>query len=343
MPKSAPFVTPVGRIVWGNPLKPRPKMDQNVSPPVPVLKDGKQVQQWAFGLAIPKAEFNAQVWPQMAAAAAATFGATVPQNFRYKLIDGDGMDTNNPPKPYRDREGYAGHVVLVISTEAFQPPLFKYDPQSRNYMQWTELKTGDYVRANITLEAHQGKAGIRTSVPGMYVNPVGVEFIGYGTEINNGPDAMTMFGGQHVALPPGASATPLAPAGAPIMPGGPPGYAPPAPSFGAPAATPPGYPSQAPAPGYGAAPSPLPGYPPIAPAAAPPGMQPVGYPQPMLGVAPGYPPAAPPTAYPSSVPPLAPAYDWAAGAPGQQPPGVTPAPGQRIVGYNPQTGMPIYG
>ena len=48
--------TPVGRVVWGNPKKSQIKKDQRTKQPI--LKDGKPVEQWAFGVAFTKPEFN---------------------------------------------------------------------------------------------------------------------------------------------------------------------------------------------------------------------------------------------------------------------------------------------
>lgn len=74
---------------------------------------------------------------------------------------------------------------------------------------------------------------------GIYLNPRGMRLIGYGPEIMSGPSYDQMFGGRAVALPSGASATPVgpgtpmpgfSPAGglmptAPGVPAGVPGYA----------------------------------------------------------------------------------------------------------------------
>jgi len=302
------ILTPVGRIVWGNPTKPRPKLDNQTN--APVLKNGVQVMQWAFGLAIPAAEFDAILWPEMYREMATKYPQGAPANFSWKFVDGAAMDTNNPPRPYAEREGYAGHKVLVVSTEAFAPSIFKFNPATGGFDVWSDVKTGDYVRVRLTFDAHTGKANTRGSVPGLYVNPQGIEFIGYGNAIISGPDAATMFGNApRPALPPGASATPLAPAASPGMPpvpgyppqapGAPaaPAYAPPPPAA-APAPTlPPGMPGMPPALPNGAIPAP--GMPPapIAPGAVPP-------------VPPAAAPPVPPTAYPSNP---------AGGYPGVQP------------------------
>ena len=47
------FTLPVARIVWGNPTVAQVRRDTNNQP---ITRDGEQVKQWAFGLALPKAE-----------------------------------------------------------------------------------------------------------------------------------------------------------------------------------------------------------------------------------------------------------------------------------------------
>ena len=216
----ADIITPVGRIVWGNPLNGRPKTDQN-NQPVINAQTGQQVTQWSFGLAIPKAECAA-LFQAMQQEAGTVFPQGAPQNFAWKFKDGDGLDDKGIP--FSNREGYAGCVVLSISTEAFAPRVVRLAAGS--YQQMTEgVKCGDYVRVALGIKAHAGKMGVRGSVPGLYLNPSMIEFIGYGQEIISGPDASTLFGGQAVALPAGASAVPLAPP-QPMPTAGMPGQAP---------------------------------------------------------------------------------------------------------------------
>lgn len=266
-------VTAGGRIVWGNPTNGKPVIDDNTKQPK-LNKNQQPMTEWAFGLAVPKAEFT----PTMTAlqqAAAELFAAGVPTNFSWKLKDGDGVDQNG--LPFNTREGYAGCWIITISTTAFAPRVVRLNNGA--YVDWSEVKTGDYVRASLTLKAHQSQT------PGIYVNPGMIEFLGYGEAIISGPDAQTVFGGVAAVLPPGASAAPLAPAGP--MPGQPvmqPAMAPvagPMPGQPAPVFTPPA-----------AAPMPQPVATTPAPAMAPPGT-----------------PAPLPTAYPSNPAP-APAHDF---------------------------------
>lgn len=206
--------TSVGRIVWGNPGKATTKKDQKGNP---VLKDGKPVDQWAFGLAIPKADFQAVVWPAMAQEAAVGYPQGVPPQFSWKYKDGDtGIDRSG--KPYNLREGYPGCYVLTITTESFAPPIFKLQ-QNGTYVQLTgdQIKTGDYVACALSFKVNVPTD--RTHTPGLYVNPVAIDHVGYGQPIFNGPDAATLFGGTTYQLPPGASAMPVVAAGAPGMPG----------------------------------------------------------------------------------------------------------------------------
>lgn len=231
---STQIVTPVGRIVWGHPCKGQIKKDQNTKQPV--LRDGQQVEQWAFGLAIPKAEFEAQVWPHMQQESMTIFPNGAPSNFSWKYKDGDSVDKNG--KPYSDREGYAGCYVLTISTEAFAPQVFKHENGSYRQMMPEEIKTGDYVAVNLTFVANKPTNAAHT--PGIYVNPNGIVHVGYGQEIvsNGGGDPDELFAGAQFAMPAGASAQPTAPS-API----------PLPAS-APAAQPAGMPAPMPAPAH---------------------------------------------------------------------------------------------
>jgi len=300
---SKEILSPPGRIVWGNPGKARAKTDSKTGQPV--LKDGQPVQQWVFGLAIPKEEFQAHVWPAMAEEIATGFPQGTPPNFSFKYKDGDGVDHKGVP--FSNREGHAGCMILTVATESFAPPIFKLNPQSGQYDQWPaeQIKTGDYVRVSLSMKVNVPTNPTHT--PGIYVNPQGVEFLGYGEEIHNGPDAQGMFGGQAAALPQGASATPLASTQAPGMPIPQPAAAPLAPVQPAAAPLAPVQPAAAPlapVPGQVAMPAPAQNFVPQQPA-------------PLAPVAPVAAPLAPvaPVAAP-----LAPVAPVAAPIPGAMPP-----------------------
>lgn len=194
------FTTCLGRIVWGHPLKPQNKTKDNQ----PVLDDnGQPVKQWAFGVAFPKAEFEAQVWPQFAAEAAKMYPNGAPRNFTYKYKDGDtDLDRNNNPLSAKD--GYAGCYIVSFSTELQPPQCYVY--QNNAYMQIDEssIKTGDYVQVGTNIKVHAGQT------PGLYVNPMTVLLCFEGDAISGGytADPNATFGAAppQVQMPAGARA-----------------------------------------------------------------------------------------------------------------------------------------
>lgn len=276
------ILTPVGRLVWGNPARSSIKKDQKTKQPV--LRDGKPVEQWVFGVAFPKAEFNQQIAPYMQQEASGVYPHGVPAGFSWKFKDGDGVDRQG--KPYRDREGYAGCFVLTVSTEAFAPPIYRNEGGKYRQIDAKEIKTGDYIVMKLNIKANAPTNPSHT--PGLYVNPVGIELVGYGAEIvSQTADPDEMFGGRTYQLPPGAHVAPIAPQTG-VMP-----------PYGAP--MPPAQPAAMP---Y--APPQQPQYAPAQPAAMPYG----GYP---AGVASQPAVAQPVTAYP------APAHDFIHNAGNAQP------------------------
>lgn len=208
--------TGCGRIVWGNPGKSQiKKIQDGPDKGKPVLKDGVPVNQWVFGVAFPKAEF-APIWAAMSQEAATGYPNGTPPRFAWKYQDGDSIDSNG--QPFNKREGYAGCYVLTVSSEAFAPPIYKF--QNGAYVQLTgdQIKPGDFVALALKFVVNVPPSNT-TRTPSLYVNPVAIEHVGYGTEIQNGPDPMALFGGQQRQLPQGASATPIAPAHGVGMPG----------------------------------------------------------------------------------------------------------------------------
>jgi hypothetical protein len=300
---------PVGRIVWGHPTTGRVKLDNNKKP---VLKDGKQVTQWAFGVAIPKADFEAKVWPIWAQEAMKLFpSGQFPPKFAWKYKNGD-TDRDDTGAPLSAREGYAGHYVISVSTEFQAPKLFKTNGAGFEELPSDAIKCGDFVQVNINVANHPANPNAAGSQAGLYVNPRGVLFVAYGQEIVNGPDAATMFqGATPTVLPPGASLTPLAPTTV-QMPGSTPAAAPPPPA------------AQPQMPG---------GMGNVPPAVAPPPPPVVTAP---VAVPPMVPLAAPPmqpTAYPTNPPPpIAPAQSFVSGDPNAA----------QFQGYNPTTGKKIW-
>lgn len=316
-----PYSTGVVRIIWGSAEKHRPKIDQATKRPI-IKPNGQPAMQLAFGIGIPKAEYP-PLWDVMKFEATKLFPTgQFPRDFAWKIIDGDnGMDKNN--KPYRDREGYAGHMVLAVSSELDTAPGIQVlNAQGTGFDVFPPglLKAGHYVRVSLTIDGHMGAS------PGLYINPNLIQFIGYGPEIVNGPDAVEAFGLGRVALPPGASATPVGPSGGPGMPAA------------APAPVPPGYPQPAPAGAPAPVPYAAPTYQPPNPA-APPAPAPTAYPSnPAPAPAPDFTRAAMPPGYPAPAP-AAPAYVPPVPVqPAPPPPGYTPT----FRGFGPDGVTPIW-
>jgi hypothetical protein len=212
--KGTQVLTPVGRIVWGHPIKPSPILEQegpNTGKPK-LDEQGQPKYAYTFGVAFTRAEFEQHIWPAMWAEASKAFPNGVPQGFAWKYKDANAVDKKG--KLYSEREGYAGCMVLTITSNLPNPPAaYVFVPATNSYRQIAanEVKTGDYVRVLTNFKVNVPK-DVRYS-PSLYVNPESVEFVGYGTEISNVPqiNPNAVFGGQQVALPPGASAQPLAP------------------------------------------------------------------------------------------------------------------------------------
>src|SRR5882757_7410955 len=253
------FTAPVGRLVWGHPLKPRAVTDRNTKQPK-LNTQGQPRQAWTFGVAYDKATFQQYIWPVLCQEAATAYPATAqsngqpttPPKFAWKYVDGDGLDDQG--KPYNLREGYAGCYVLTYGTELKAPGLFKWDGTKYNQLPADAIRTGDYVSIGATCKVNVPTD--RTETPSLYINPEGVDFVGYGTEIiaQGGADPMTMFKGQQHQLPAGASATPIGQPGGVGMPGmgmqpGQPQYAP-QPGYAAPASVYAPQPVMQPAPVY---------------------------------------------------------------------------------------------
>lgn len=296
------FLTPVGRMVQGDCFEPQTK-DQQGNPRV--IKTGPNAgqpnPQFYVGVAFRKDDPQ---WPAFWAILDRVARAAWPQffpnpqgpctnpKFAFKVLDGDGYDTQG--RSNATKEGFAGHWVVRFTT-AFPPKCYPVGRYAAHDLitDKTLLRRGYYVRVAGTVKSNENPTN-----PGLFLNFDLVELAGYGPEIVSGPDANAVFGGQPAAaLPPGASATPLAAPPAPAAgpaPGPGPGAYPPAPAPG-PAAYPP-----APAPAPGPAPyvPPAPGPAPMTPPPA------TGYPAPMAGPAPA--PIAPAPAPAPVAPPAAP-------------------------------------
>lgn len=227
MSEATQIVTAVGRVVWGNPLIGRPRIDDETKQPK-LDSNGAPMTEFSFGLAIEKAKC-AELFAAMQTEAAKLFPNGAPPAFAWKFIDGDGMD--NKGRPYAEREGYAGCIVLAIST-SLDSGIQVVKRENGAFVAIDKMQTGDYVRAGLSIKAHNGNPRKANSKPGLYLNPLLVEFAGFGQPIVRGPDAEALFGDQPLELPAGASTVPVVSA---PMPGAP--AAPAMPMAGIPAQT----------------------------------------------------------------------------------------------------------
>lgn len=238
------FLTPVGRMVQGDPFEAQTKDQQGNALTIKSGPNmGQPTQRYFIAVAFRKddAAFPAFYqklvaqaradWPQLFDAA----GNCTHPRFSWKLVDGDGVDDNG--KQNATKEGFAGHWVVKFGS-SFAPRCFHaghYQPheqiQDRNAIQ-----RGYFVRVAGTIEGNGNQ-----QKPGLYVNLSMVELAGVGPIISSGPDASAVFGGAAPVLPAGASplpmhaatpglpqmpGAPLAPAGLPQPPGALPGAAP---------------------------------------------------------------------------------------------------------------------
>ena len=185
------IVTPVGRIVQGSAHRANTTDDQG-NPLVfkSGANKGQPRSEFLIVLAIEKTnpEWPA-FWAQLGAEAQRSFpnGEFNAPTFSWKVKDGDGVDQNG--KPNASKEGFKGCWAVTFKS-SFQVGCWKagmpHDPKA--------IRTGDYVRVLGTVEGNAGGTGAGVSKNGLYLNHNAIEFIGFGQEIQSGPDAKEAFG-----------------------------------------------------------------------------------------------------------------------------------------------------
>lgn len=257
------FTTPVGRIVQGDVFVAQTKDQQgNLRTVKSGPNIGQPAPQFFVAVAIPKlnpsnpAEWNPEwlgfmsmlyraattEWPTMFNAAtpdANVFGilAKPPVNpvFTFKVKDGDGLDRNG--KSNAEKEGFPGHWIVSFASSYAPKVVRPSSPGVWETLTWEPnsgtpcpVKRGYYVRVAGSVTGNDSP-----NTPGLYVNLDMIELVGHGPEIIGGPDAASAFA-TPAALPPGASAIPMAtsgamPAATPPVPGAP--ASPPAPAAAA--------------------------------------------------------------------------------------------------------------
>jgi len=177
---------------------------------------GNPIYEYGFGLAIaktdpatgqPHPEFT-KVWEALHAEAFTLYpSGQLPPTFAMKYKDGDTIDHQG--KPFADREGYAGHIVLACTTR-IPIKYFRFEG-GQNVMVNDGIKCGDYVNVQLNLKSHlakgQGKAGL-------YLNPSACQLIQAGKEIINTPSGDAIFS-QAAPVFQGVVEAPVAPVAMP--------------------------------------------------------------------------------------------------------------------------------
>lgn len=230
-----PILFPVGRMVAGDLYKPN---DKDADGNALIVKNGPNTGQkrveYYLAVAIPKdgrpwweTEWGKLIY--QAGAAAFPQAVSMP-TFAWKIKDGDNADQRmgkggKPAKPYNQREGWAGHWVVSLSS-GFAPKIVTSDGTA-------EITEPGAVKCGYYVQCFGNAAGNGSSTkPGIHINHNGIALSGYGPEITTGVDLASVgFGGAlpagasptpigMTALPPGAMpAAPAAPAGFPGAPG----------------------------------------------------------------------------------------------------------------------------
>ncbi len=207
--------TPVGRLVMGDAYN--PQTTDNEGNPL-VVKSGPNIGQprvnYYMAIAIPKTDTGYDaLWAKIRGVARGSFpnlfdasGNCIQPTFAFKITDGDSQIPNGRGNKPCDREGFPGHWILHFSN-GFAPKCYKYE--NGKHVELTEqvIKRGFYIQIYGTIKSNNS-----VQKPGIYLNVSMVNFVAYGDEIRSGPNADTAFGNTPVALPAGASMTPLAPA-----------------------------------------------------------------------------------------------------------------------------------
>lgn len=211
-------ITPVGRIVQGNPLVGNQVKDDHGA--LVFNQDGTPKLSYYMGLAISKQDPAAQqliakidaearaAWPNLFDPAT---GECRDKKFSIKYFDGDGFDHNG--KAFAEREGMADHWIIRLQSNY---PLRSYDGMAGN-VEITDperIYRGCYAVAAIEVKTN-GATG--TNTRGLYINSQGVQMVGHGERILGGANPDELFGAAGAAIPQGAyvpagmSTTPVAP------------------------------------------------------------------------------------------------------------------------------------
>jgi hypothetical protein len=186
------LTTPVGRLVQGSFFQPN-ETDFYGKP--------RETPQYFAGLAVEK---NNPEWPAfwnaLVTQAQQDFAAKPhllqSQDFAWKVVDGDD------PK-YAAKEGFQGHYVIKCTT-SFAPQVFDNNMPPQPIVNQDQAKRGYFFRFGVSFKGNGDD-----NKPGMYINLVMAQLMGFGPEIHGGPDASQVFGQQAGYVPQGMSQTPV--------------------------------------------------------------------------------------------------------------------------------------
>lgn len=223
-----PFTTPVGRLVGGNPHKPKLQTDNNGQPKLIKSgeKQGQPLYMYDVAIAVPKdiprdpaqphlgmhrpASFQEHPgWGQTIAAEAAAAwpgGQTQRPDFAWKIIDGDSTVPNKVGKRPCDRDGYPGHWVLWFSGMGAPVILTTIGTPGGAAQQSTQdglINLGDYIQVGGSVSGNDS-----AQTAGLYLNHNAVCLRGYGPRIAASVDVAS-FGFGAAPLPAGASMVPV--------------------------------------------------------------------------------------------------------------------------------------
>ena len=221
-------LSPIGRIVQGNPLVGNLQFDDRTKQPKMKSDNSGQQENWYINVAFDKKDPDTlamvgeiyaeaarsfpQLFPQGVNFQAANFGC-VRADFAVKLIDGDGLDNNG--QPHAKKDGFGGHWIVKVSTYAGAMRCVNGLQNNAPITDPEQIHTGNYVRVALDFKTN-GWAGDGSSKPGLYMNPDLVQLAGYGQKIVGGPDANVVFATAAAYVPQGMSTTPV---GGVAMPG----------------------------------------------------------------------------------------------------------------------------
>ncbi len=220
------FVTPVGRLVQGDPVAGfGSKTDRKTGKPLMDKAGINPITKYYLALAIPKTTVGTAAYDakgslilgspleligMLRAEGKKGFpnlfdasGNCSRTDFAFKYVDGDSTAFNQENKRWCDIEGFPGNWIFKFNTTL---PVALYDMNNNKIdLSNNPIKRGHYIRVWGYMSA-----GTDASKPSVFLNPGAVMHVAYGAEIV-GFDTSDVFSGvPQSALPAGASTVPIA-------------------------------------------------------------------------------------------------------------------------------------